>query len=337
MATQVCIPVEEQSQVGDVRRTALSMAHTLPLSEARRSDTAIVATELATNLLRHARSGRVWLQALQLDGHNCMELVAVDSGPGIADLQQCMQDGYSSGGTAGTGLGAVRRLSDEFDAYSTPGKGTVVLARVHAGDAARDTSFTVGAVSLAAPGEFVCGDAWHVAQRDHAIAIVVADGLGHGPLAGEAALKLIDVFDADPFANADLFFRHAHRALVGSRGAAVARALVNAAGEVEYASAGNIAGTLVGVERSRGLPSQNGTVGVEMRGHVTTNTYVWPDHGVLLMHSDGITQRWSLDAYPGLLMRHPAVVAAVLCRDFIRGRDDATVLVVRRAAKRGTA
>jgi anti-sigma regulatory factor (Ser/Thr protein kinase) len=313
------------------------MAHSISLSEARRGNTAIVATELATNLLRHARRGRVWLQTLHLGGLHCMELLAVDAGPGIVDLQRCMLDGYSSGGTAGTGLGAVRRLADEFDAYSTPGKGTVVLARIHAGHTAAETPFTLGAVSLAAPGEFVCGDAWHVAQRDHAIAVVVADGLGHGPLAGEAALKAIDVFGADPFADADQFFRHAHGALVGSRGAAVARALVNARGEVEYAGVGNIAGSLVGVETSRGLPSQNGTVGVEMRSHLTTSTYAWPDRGVLLMHSDGITQRWSLEAYPGLLMRHPAVLAAVLCRDFIRGRDDATVLVVKRAAKRGPA
>jgi serine/threonine protein phosphatase PrpC len=57
--------------------------------------------------------------------------------------------------------------------------------------------------------------------------------------------------------------------------------------------------------------------------------YDWPERALLIMHSDGVSNRWSLDAHEGLIGRHPAVVAAVLLRDFGRGRDDATVLVVR--------
>ena len=57
--------------------------------------------------------------------------------------------------------------------------------------------------------------------------------------------------------------------------------------------------------------------------------YNWGPGSLLVLHSDGLSNRWSLDAYPGLVMRHPSVIAAVLHRDFYRGRDDATVVVVK--------
>jgi hypothetical protein len=98
---------------------------------------------------------------------------------------------------------------------------------------------------------------------------------------------------------------------------------------VRYTGVGNISGVLAGGERSRGLASQNGTVGLQLR-KVQAFDYEWPPRGLLVMHSDGISNRWQLDTYPGLAQRHPAVVAGVLWRDFGRGRDDATIVVVGR-------
>jgi hypothetical protein len=118
-----------------------------------------------------------------------------------------------------------------------------------------------------------------------------------------------------------------HRALSGTRGATLAVARIGAGAGVRYTGVGNIAGVLAGGERSRGLASQNGTVGVQMR-KVMTFDYEWPAGGLLVMHSDGISSRWLLDTYPGLARRHPAIVAGVLWRDFSRGRDDATIVVV---------
>jgi anti-sigma regulatory factor (Ser/Thr protein kinase) len=313
-----------------VRRTALRIAQPLTLSEVRRADVAIVATELATNLVRYAEKGRVLVQTLAFAAGDCIELVAIDSGPGMTDIYRCMQDGFSTGGTSGTGFGAVRRLSDEFDAYSTPGQGTVVASRIHVDGwgSHNDGRYAVGAVSIPAPHERLCGDAWRVTENAGRVAVLVADGLGHGPHAADAADRAATVFDDDPYGEFPHFFQRAHRALLGSRGAAVACAQIDQSGAIRYAGVGNIAGMLVGTGRSRGLPSDNGTVGVQMRHTVHSTAYAWPEHGVLVMHSDGLTGRWTLDNYPGLRLRHPAVVAAVLYRDFVRGRDDVTVVVV---------
>jgi anti-sigma regulatory factor (Ser/Thr protein kinase) len=330
MVAQCSIEVTDASQVGEVRRGAARLAETLRMGASRRSDVAIVATELATNLVRYAHRGRVLLQTITGPGGVSLEVVAIDSGPGISEVHRSMRDGFSTGGTPGNGLGAVRRLSDEFDAYSVPEKGTVIMSRIREEQSGPGGSsrFSTGAVSIPAPNEVVCGDVWRVVERGGELAVMVADGLGHGPQAAAAAELAADAFGRDPFGEAAQFFERADHDLIGSRGAAVACARVGANGVVSYSGVGNIAGKLLGASENRGLPTQNGTVGLHMRKAIQSTTYEWPPHGMLIMHSDGLTAHWTLETYPGLLVRHPAVVAGVLSRDALRGRDDATVVVV---------
>jgi hypothetical protein len=224
----------------------------------------------------------------------------------------------------------VRRLSALFDICSAP-SGTAIVSRIGPGAAVGPGAggFEWAGISLPAPGETVCGDSWRVAEAGGECAVMVADGLGHGPLAAEAAARAAGVFDATPFEDAVALIDRAHRALAGSRGAALAVARIG--GALRYAGVGNIAGLLNGGERPRGLASQNGTVGLQMRKPLVLD-YPWPPQGRLVMHSDGLSHRWTLESYPGLALRHPALAAAVLWRDHARGRDDATIVVVGRRA-----
>jgi anti-sigma regulatory factor (Ser/Thr protein kinase) len=328
LATQVAVTVVEPNQAGEARRIAARMAEGIGFDEQARGEVAIVATELAANLARYARQGALLIQALALPAGHTIELLSIDAGPGMRDVGACLADGYSTGGTPGNGLGAVRRLSSEFDIYSTPA-GTAIVARIRRpAAAAAAPAFDVGAISLPAPGETVCGDAWRIAIRGGDCAVLVTDGLGHGPLAAEAARRAAAVFDEQPFDDAAAVNERAHPMLAGSRGAAVAVArLVGPA--VRFAGVGNVSAALVGTERTRGLASQNGTVGLQMR-KVIGFDHEWPEQGRLVMHSDGLSARWALSTHPGLLVRHPALAAAVLWRDHGRGRDDATIVVVGR-------
>lgn len=186
-------------------------------------------------------------------------------------------------------------------------------------------------VHLPAPGETVNGDAWRICEEDGGLAVIVADGLGHGPDAAAASDRAVSDFAVAALASLDQWFRHLHTRLRGTRGAAVAVAHLGAdRSSLRYAGIGNIAGHLCGQgpASGRGLVSHNGTVGVEMP-RVQAFDYPVSGRALLIMHSDGLRTRWSLDAYPGLAQRHPAVIAAVLYRDFLRGRDDVTVCVVR--------
>lgn len=340
---QTRVRVNESSQVGEARRHAARLAELAGLGETDRGKLAIVVTELANNLVRHTRGagGDVLLRALdRTDGADGggVEAMAVDRGPGMADVSACMRDGFSTGGTSGTGLGAARRLSTSFDIHSSQPAGTVVVARVNAaGDAAVEAadaarpSFEWAVVCVPAPNETACGDTWRVATDAGRLALMVADGLGHGPLAAEAAAAGAAAFDADPFAGPAAVVEASHVKMHGTRGGAVAVAqLDEPTHAARFAGVGNIAGSIVSGTESRGLFSHNGTAGVQVR-KIQQFDYPWPPAGMLVMHTDGLQSRWSFEPYPGLSQRHPAVVAGVLYRDFARGRDDLTVAVVRAA------
>lgn len=314
--------IGEGSAIGAARRDAQRLASELQLDETVGGRVGVVVTELATNLLRHAGGGDLLIQAIPCSEGSAVEIIAVDRGAGITDIQKCLRDGYSSAGTAGTGLGAVKRLAAEFDLASHPGRGTVVMARVGNAPTPR-----FGAVCVARDGELACGDTWRMAHADGAHALIVIDGLGHGPAAAEAADLAAGVFVRQPFDAPRSQIEQVHLALSGSRGAAAACAAWTGARALRYAGIGNIAGRLSIPEGSRGLMSHNGTLGFQMR-RVQELEYPLSDANLLIMHSDGLSARWDLSDHPGLRQHHPAVVAATLYRDHLRGKDDATVVVV---------
>jgi anti-sigma regulatory factor (Ser/Thr protein kinase) len=315
--------IRDSSAVGAVRRDSQRLASELRLDETSHARVGVVATELATNVLRHAGGGEVLIQAIPASGGIALEILAIDRGPGMADLEKCLQDGYSSRATPGTGLGAVRRLSAEFDISSVRSKGTVVMSRIGGGTARR-----FGAICTAREGEAECGDAWRLAHDGECkSALMVIDGLGHGSAAAAAARAVAEAFDRSPFDPPGAQIERAHRALTGTRGAAVACAAWSGPQAIHYSGVGNISGRLAGASGSRGLVSHNGTLGFQVH-RVQEFEYPAANGTLLIMHSDGLSARWQLDEHVGLRERHPAIIAATLYRDHARGRDDATVVVV---------
>ena len=336
MVPHIDIPVSEQSQVGEARRAANRLATDHDLDETVRGRIAIVVTELGSNLWRHAQKGRLLIGCRKSDEGCQLEVISIDSGPGMADVARCLRDGYSSDSTPGTGLGAVRRLSTDFSLFSIPDKGTVILSRTWVPSAsapaapASRTRFAHAGICLAAPGETVSGDAWDVRfDGDGKASVIVADGLGHGPVAAEAAAEALKAFGTLRGSPASVLER-AHPALRTTRGAAVSIVELDAnAGTLVYAGAGNISGrTISGIE-DRSLMSQHGTLGVQIR-RLHDVAYAWPDHSIVVLHSDGLLTRWNLKDVGGLLQCDPAVVAGWLLRDFTRGHDDVTVVVLKR-------
>jgi anti-sigma regulatory factor (Ser/Thr protein kinase) len=314
--------IEDESQIGEARRDAQRLAMAYGLDATQTGRVAIAATELATNLYRHGSGGQMLLQPVRAGDTESIELLAIDKGRGMNNVSRCLGDGYSTSGTAGTGLGAVQRLSVEFDIHSVPGEGTVVMSRVGTQAAAR-----FGAVSIAVTGEIECGDGWALAQEPDSLTLMLVDGLGHGAFAAAAAECAQRAFADAPDETPHGLLQRAHRALTGTRGAAAAVARLGADGSVSYAGVGNITGYLVGEEKSQGLVSHNGTLGLTVP-RLQQFEYARSDDSCLVMHSDGISARWDLRKDATLRHRHPAVIAAVLYRDHARARDDATVVVV---------
>jgi anti-sigma regulatory factor (Ser/Thr protein kinase) len=326
------VRVEEESQVGDARRQFSRLAHELGFDETDAGRVALVATEMAGNLVKHtAGGGRLLAQPRVQGGVVGMDILALDRGAGIANVGQALRDGFTTAGSPGTGLGAISRLADRFDIHSAPGVGTAILARVWPrGTEPAPVLLEVGAVHLSKPRESVCGDNWSIVARPGGATLLVADGLGHGPGAAEASVEAVRIFRANAEASPVQLVEAIHAGLRSTRGAAIAVAVLDAeAGQIRYSGVGNIAGSVAGGEREHSMVSHNGTAGHHV-GRVQEFTYAWPAGTSVVMHSDGLQSRWTMARYPALAGRDPMLIAGVLFRDFCRETDDATVVVVRR-------
>jgi anti-sigma regulatory factor (Ser/Thr protein kinase) len=323
------LSINDASATGEARRMASALAGQLGFGETARGQVAIVATEAATNLFKHAEGGEILLQGWESGSIVGLDILAVDKGPGMADLDRCRVDGFSTAGSPGHGLGAMGRLSGFFEIHSIPGVGTSAMARFFSGSPAV-SGLEFGVVSLPMAGEEVSGDSWAIDEFEGRTIVMVVDGLGHGPQAYEAARAAVEIFEEKARQGPAELIQAAHRALRSTRGAALAVAQIDPdRGEVVYAGVGNIAGSIHGPSdlRSLSMVSHNGIVGHTIR-KVQEFTYPWISGSLLLMHSDGLATQWQLGRYPGLTSQHPGLIAATLHRDFKRVRDDVTVLAI---------
>jgi anti-sigma regulatory factor (Ser/Thr protein kinase) len=331
--------VEDQLQMSTVRLHAMAMgrAHGFDADAVQRLG--VVVTEMAGNIARHAKRGHIILRTIGEHAIGCIEVLALDKGPGIADMTRAMRDGDSPSGVARRdgGFARIRRLANLFDIFSQPGRGTAVVAHVgaqseHASTSGCPDSVThgsVGAVCVPVRGEDECGDDWAVHVESGRLVALLVDGLGHGPGAAAAAGAAMSAFRNVAAAAPEVVLGAMHPALHRTRGAALSVTVVDQVRRTaRFCGVGNVDGRVVTVETSRQLMPQSGIVGHTMPQPQVAEV-PWPTGGRLVMHSDGISSRWRADRYPGLLARHPALLAGVLFRDFARDRDDATVLVLR--------
>jgi serine/threonine-protein kinase RsbT len=127
--SSIRVSIRDESDVGVARRRARELSVRAGLSDASVEELATAVTEIAQNIVVHAGSGEL-LFAVASDGERLgVVVLARDDGPGIADLAAAMSDGYSTAKGLGLGLPGARRLVDEFDLTSSPGRGTTVTMR----------------------------------------------------------------------------------------------------------------------------------------------------------------------------------------------------------------
>ena len=323
------IPVEDASAATRVRGVASALARRLGFSDHRVGEIAIAATELATNTHRHAAGGTILVRAHRRDACASVELIASDSGPGFANLNVLARDGNSTAGTLGIGLGAVMRLATWFDAQSTPGRGTVIAAAFGADADEKHVRMPIAVLTRNMNNESVCGDAMANRGIADGTLLLAVDGLGHGELAAVASRAAINAFLDDADDSPGRVLARLDRAMRATRGAAalIVR-LEPARNQLTFTGVGNIAGWIDDGDRRHGLISTPGIVGHNAR-KFRELVMPWLPGSLLVLHSDGLTSKWDLNAYPGLRTRDPLIVAATLMRDAGIRHDDASVLVAR--------
>ncbi|MFJ9523399.1 SpoIIE family protein phosphatase [Kitasatospora sp. NPDC101801] len=387
---------QADSLPASARAAATALARSIGLDERRTAEVALGVTEAATNLRRHAVDGALLLRVVRSEAAAAVEFLAVDAGPGIADLSRAMTDGASSAGTLGIGMGAIARLADDFDIYSLPGRGTAMSARFWGAGRrpAPGPGPLVTGLTRPISGEDVCGDIWAVrvpappagpgtvtgssarraepavldwaaltaAARPGAdttaatgirptaaaprradettpppaeaagaedTLVMLCDGLGHGPLAALASKAATEAFAATRHSDPLAVLQDLHRALRGTRGAAVAVAhLSPAERRVRLCGVGNVSAYVVDHDVRRALLSTPGIVGHHL-GNPRATELPLPPGGALVMHSDGLSERWNPADFPGLWHHEPLVAAGQLLREAGHRRDDVGIVVAR--------
>lgn len=322
------VAVTDSSSVGQVRRSAVSAAHRLGWDETRTGELALLATEASRNVLTHGGGGQVVVIGLKRDESSLGRILAMDRGPGIPDLARAMTDGFSTGGTPGGGLGAMKRIASELEIFSSH-TGTVV--RVELGNDPYANELQIAGMAVPYPGEPVSGDAWSCHHSPERVLTMIADGLGHGPAAAEAAQEAIATFHARIECAPAEILSYMHDALRKTRGAVAGIAEIRPKErKLIFAGIGNISAALLSPAKSQSLVSHNGTLG-SIATRIQPFHLEWKPDSMLILHSDGLQSRWDLSNYAGLVSRHPAIIGGTLIRDFRRQRDDASVVVVKAA------
>jgi len=319
--------VEDISAVAACRNAAMNLAERLRFPAARADQLALAVTEAASNLHKHATAGALWLGVNRDGDPPGIDLVTMDSGPGLPDVTAAMRDGHSTAGTLGIGLGAIQRLADSCDLYSRPGRGTALAARFHVKGSSFPATARMAGLIRPIDGETECGDAYAAVQAQDTITAVMCDGLGHGPLAAAAAAAGVAAFLDDPSGDPAALLERMHRRMSGTRGGAVGVVRLGD-GVARFSGLGNIAASILGQGRRKNMISIPGIAGHQART-IRPFDYELPPGAAVILHSDGISARWEAAALPGLETRDPLLIAAVLLAEAGVHRDDAGILVLK--------
>ncbi|MCZ4507650.1 ATP-binding protein/SpoIIE family protein phosphatase [Streptomyces sp. ActVer] len=355
------VPVHDSTRVRDARVAAEGAAALSGLDRNRTAAAALVATELATNLLKHARGGQLLIETVPppvlpagQEAASVVQIAAIDHGPGMADVPAALRDGFSTASTLGAGLGACRRIADDFDLHSVPGRGTVALARIGTARAGTARSRNraaapapvaaaarAGGVNIPFAGAEFSGDAWAWVRAGHRTTLMLADGLGHGPDAARASSAAVEALRRSGHLPPAEVLRYLDAELRPTRGAAVAVAQLDAeTGRLSFSGIGNIGARLRTGEGWRPLLSRPGIVGAHRPTTIPEHHATWGPDCLLVLHSDGLPSRWTPPADACLASFDPAVIASVTVRDASSSarpvRDDTAVAVLSPVPPDGT-
>jgi len=323
--------LEDDSVIGGLRRALVSAASRVGFGADRVAELAVAASEMATNARRHAEDASGVVRIRRDPPHVAVELVILDGGPGMSSVDAMFEDGVSSGGTFGIGLGVVRRIANRFEIFSLPGRGTVSIASFLAAADGHLPAPAIDGITRPISGEEVCGAAWAASTRGPRTSLILADGLGHGPLAQRASRAAVEAFLEDPWRGPAEILARADQALGGTRTRGAAISLVDHdtdRRQLRFAGVGNVAVRICHEDRESSLVASPGIVGQHRRPIREVVVATDPD-AIVVMHTDGLTSRWKVSSFPGLVVRAPGLVCAVLLREAGVRHDDAAVVAVR--------
>jgi anti-sigma regulatory factor (Ser/Thr protein kinase) len=338
------VALVEETQIGQARRALRRCAAELEFSERQLAELDIAVKEIGSNAIKFGRStGQIYFTATdtELDPPG-VEILYVDKGPGIEDTALAIEDGYTTSGSMGAGLGAVKRMADEFHIYSqvhsstrrlsmyerTTHGTTIAVRKYVAGDREQVSNGRArwGVFTRPQAGEESNGDGYLVKRIETRQLVAIIDGLGHGEGARAATAAALASIEENAQQPVEAIIRAAHEALRSTRGAVLGLAAIDVSSRtIEYAGIGNTDFRVLGGSKPLRFISLNGTLGSRL-DRVKVFKEQLPRSSTLVLSTDGISDRWDPESYPGLLGLHPQLLCATVMRDYGRSNDDATIL-----------
>jgi anti-sigma regulatory factor (Ser/Thr protein kinase) len=321
---------EDRSYFSILKKEIHAKATGAGFSERKVGEIDIIVAELVSNLVRHGGGGQLFVKLIEEAEIQGIEIISVDSGAGIADVNRVMEDGVSTKGSLGQGLGAIRRLSQVFQVYSQRNWGTIILVRVFNEELPgfrRPPKADIRYLALPKPGEEYCGDGFASVTTPQYIKLFFGDGLGHGPEAEKAVTMACDAFrkftDPDPVE----IIRYLNSEVKKSRGLVGTAAVFDVrGGSWRICGVGNISTRMYNGAIPKNYMSYNGIIGLNVPNTLNAQVAAYEKGQVLVMCSDGLKSRWDLLKFPSIFRHDPSILLAALIKDFARYTDDMSAM-----------
>jgi anti-sigma regulatory factor (Ser/Thr protein kinase) len=331
MGKHLCFKVADRSYFALLKKDIHAVAVKAGFSEMKTGEIDIIVAEIVSNLVKHGKGGRLLVKLVKEQGIEGLELISIDDGEGIADVNRMMADGISTTNTLGHGLGAIKRLSNVFQVYSQKDWGTILLTRIFKEELPyQKKANEIRAVVVPKPGEEKCGDAFYCKIGSHAIRLFLGDGLGHGAEAAVAVNAAIQVFKESRDESCADIIRELHKQVRKTRGLVGTVALYMKDEKCwRICGVGNIATRVINGIEVRNNMAYNGIIGHNIPGNMKDQEISAENAQVLVLCSDGIKTKWDLLKYPGILRYDLSILTAAIFKDHARHTDDMSVVAVR--------
>ncbi|WP_163397531.1 SpoIIE family protein phosphatase [Flavobacterium fluviatile] len=326
--------IDDRSLIPFIKREIHNLAIQLGFTPHRAAETDIIVAELTSNLIKFAKEGVLLYRPHLVAEQSAIEIYCLDKGIGFENAARIMNDGYSTANTLGHGLGSIKRLSNDFQIYSMKNWGCVQYVRICEKVDICLPSFKnelkYSTIAVNYPGEKVCGDGYHIKYLKNGFQIFVGDGLGHGEYAYEAVQAGLKAFRQTIEFQPSEILRDIHAKTKKTRGLVATIITVDYAAEVwNICGIGNINTRIYNGLENKTYTPYNGILGHNIPRTLNNTIVPYKKHQIIIMHSDGLRTRWSLNDMNGIFKQSPGIIAASLLKENIRGNDDATIFVAK--------
>lgn len=323
--------IDDRSYVAFVKREIHSQLLASQFTKTAVGEIDIIVSELTSNLIKHAGSGELLYRMYNVNDVSILEIISIDQGPGMADVQRMMKDGVSTTNTLGQGLGAIQRLSNNFHVYSLPNWGTICYVNKRSSDdncIRSSNRLDINAICVPKFSEVICGDKYAVKISHDFVKVFLCDGLGHGEYAHAAATKACDFFNHCEETDPVEIIREMDGHVKKTRGLVGTAAVLNLKqSEWRICGVGNISTRLYGGISFKHHMSYNGIIGLNIPRSLSSSIFQAEKYQQLVMSSDGIRTRWELSKFPSILKYDTMILAAALYKDYNRKTDDSSVFI----------